>query len=58
MGWLRLVFRDVRREHASRVVLADPLTQLRAAHCQQKDLGQAVLHRTDALSLAALRRPS
>src|SRR5205823_3964986 len=32
MGWLRLVFRDVRREHASRAVLLDPLTQLRAAH--------------------------
>ena len=35
----------------------DPLTLLRAAHCQQTNLGQAALRRTDALSLAALRRP-
>src|ERR1035438_918401 len=58
MGWLRRMSRDVRRAPTSRAVLADPLALLRAAHCQQTSLGQAVFRRTDAPSLTALRRPS
>jgi hypothetical protein len=42
MGWLRRGFRNVRRELASRAVLTDPLTQLRAAHRQEPSLGQTV----------------
>ena len=36
MGWLRLRFRDVRTEPTSRAVLADPLTQSRAAHASEQ----------------------
>jgi hypothetical protein len=49
MGWLRFMFRAVRREHTNRTVPWNPLTLLRAAHCQQAKLGQAVFRRTDAL---------
>jgi hypothetical protein len=58
MGWLRSMFQDVWEEPASRAILTDPLTQLRAAHCQSRNVGQAVFRRADANSLSALRRPS
>jgi hypothetical protein len=57
MGWLRHSFPDVRRERTTRHLPVEALTQLRAAHCQHDGGGQMALHHTDAISLAALRRP-